>query len=77
METRPVPTTTRETSEFLTAADLRERYHCSRVWIVRHIQHHNFPKPIKFGGNTSAPRWLLSEIEQWGRERARIKGRAA
>jgi hypothetical protein len=36
-------------SEFLTAADLRERYHCSRMWIVRQIQQHHFPKPIGVG----------------------------
>jgi predicted DNA-binding transcriptional regulator AlpA len=76
METRPVRTTTRDTSEFVTAADLRERYHCSRMWIVRHIRHHNFPEPIKVGGNTSARRWPLSEVEQWEHERAQISGRA-
>ena len=33
---------------YLTAADLCERYHCSRMWITRHIQQHHFPKPVKF-----------------------------
>jgi hypothetical protein len=48
METCAVCTTAREPSEFLAAADLRERYHCSRMWIVRHIQHQNFLELIKF-----------------------------
>ena len=59
-------TSTREPSEFLTAADLRERYHCSRLLIVRHIQHHKFPKPIRFGvGVGVRRRWCCSAIEAW------------
>jgi predicted DNA-binding transcriptional regulator AlpA len=77
METRPVRTDTRETSEFLTAADLCERYHCSRMWIVRHIRHHNFPKPIKFGGETSARRWKLVDVIVWEVARAKINGSAS
>lgn len=70
-------TTTREPSEFLTAADVRERYHCSRMWIVRHIRHHDFPKPIKFGGETSARRWKLVDVIAWEVARAKINGGAS
>ena len=48
-------TTTREPSEILTVAGLCERYHCSRTSIVRHIQHHKFPEPIKFGVGVGLP----------------------
>jgi hypothetical protein len=66
METRAVCTTTREPFEFLTAADLRERYHCSRIWIVRHIQHHKFPEPIKFvAGAGISSMWLERQIQKY------------
>jgi len=51
---------------YLTAADLCERYHCSRMWITRHIKQHHFPKPITFDGRVGCVRrWSRSEVEQW------------
>jgi predicted DNA-binding transcriptional regulator AlpA len=62
---------------YFTHADLSERYHCSRVWIVRHIRRHNFPKPIKFGGETSARRWKLVDVLAWEAGHAKINGGAS
>jgi predicted DNA-binding transcriptional regulator AlpA len=55
-----------EPSEFLTAADLCQRYRCSRMWITRHIKQYHFPKPIKFGGRVgSVRRWRRADVERW------------
>jgi predicted DNA-binding transcriptional regulator AlpA len=52
-------------SVYLTAADLCERYHCSRMTDA------NFPKPTKFGGSkTATRRWAIAAIEAWEAERA-------
>jgi predicted DNA-binding transcriptional regulator AlpA len=57
---------------FLTSGQVRERYSCSDMWIYRHMAAHGFPKPVKFGGPTSARHWLLSEVEEWERQRAKL-----
>jgi predicted DNA-binding transcriptional regulator AlpA len=44
------------------------------MWLWRYMRAHGFPKPVKFGGPTSARRWLLSEIEHWERQRAKQTG---
>jgi hypothetical protein len=36
------------------------------------MRDHGFPKPVRFGGKTSARHWLLTDIEQWERERAKL-----
>jgi predicted DNA-binding transcriptional regulator AlpA len=52
--------------KYLTAADLRVRFHCSLMWITRHIAGHDFPKPIKFGNGVGVRRlWLRTEVETW------------
>jgi predicted DNA-binding transcriptional regulator AlpA len=61
-------------ARFLTSGQIRERYNCSDMSIYRHMAAHGFPKPVKFGGPTSARRWRLSEIEEWERERAKLAG---
>jgi len=57
-------------ARYLTIGQVRERFGVSDMWVWRYMRRHDFPKPIQFGGQTSARHWLLSEIEQWERERA-------
>jgi predicted DNA-binding transcriptional regulator AlpA len=54
-------------SEFLTAADLCEQYHRSRMRITLHIKQHHFPRPIKFGGHVGYVRWPTI-VERWANE---------
>ena len=54
-------------SEFLTAADLCEQYHRSRMRITQHIKQHHFPRPIKFGGRVGYVRWSAI-VERWANE---------
>lgn len=58
-------------ARYVTAGQLRERYGVSDVWLWRHMHQHGFPKPVKFGGPTSARHWVLSDIETWEREHAK------
>ncbi len=44
----------------LTAADLRERYRCSRMWITRRIKQSNFPGPV----TAAKPTPIISEAEE-------------
>ena len=56
----------------LTAADLRERYRCSRMWITRRIKQSNFPRPVKLGGSVgSRRRRKLADVEAWEAEQHR------
>jgi predicted DNA-binding transcriptional regulator AlpA len=57
-------------TRYLTIGQVRERFGVSDMWVWRHMRDHGFPKPIQFGGKTSARHWLLSDIEQWERDRA-------
>lgn len=59
---------------YLTIGQLCERYSCSRMWIERRLKAGvlPFPKPLKFGGATSARRWRLSEVEAWEVARAKL-----
>jgi predicted DNA-binding transcriptional regulator AlpA len=57
-------------TRYLTIGQVRERFGVSDMWVWRHMRDHGFPKPIQFGGKTSARHWLLSDIENWERERA-------
>jgi predicted DNA-binding transcriptional regulator AlpA len=41
-------------TRYLTSGQIRERFGVSDMWIFRHIRDHNFPKPIKLGGPSSA-----------------------
>jgi predicted DNA-binding transcriptional regulator AlpA len=62
-------------TEYLTAGQIKRRYgDVSDMWIWRYMKRHGFPKPVKFGGPTSARHWRLCEIEQWERERAKQIG---
>jgi predicted DNA-binding transcriptional regulator AlpA len=56
-------------ARYLSAAQIRERFGVSAMWLIRYMREHGFPKPIKFGGPTSARHWLISDVEQWERER--------
>jgi len=58
-------------ARFLTIGQVRERYGVSDMWVWRHMRDHNFPKPIRFGGPTSARHWLIADIEHWERERSK------
>jgi hypothetical protein len=44
--------------QYVTIGQLCERYSCSRMWIERRLKAGvlPFPKPLKFGGATSARR---------------------
>lgn len=52
---------------FLTAGQIRERYHVSDMWIYRKLKE-GFPQPIRFGGAKCARRWRLADIEAWEAE---------
>jgi predicted DNA-binding transcriptional regulator AlpA len=58
-------------TRYLTIGQVRERFGVSDMWVYRHMRTHGFPKPVQFGGKTSARHWLLSDIENWERERAK------
>jgi predicted DNA-binding transcriptional regulator AlpA len=58
-------------ARYLTAGQVRERFGVSDMWIYRHIKQHDIPKPVRFGGPTSARHWLRSDIEDWELERIR------
>jgi predicted DNA-binding transcriptional regulator AlpA len=55
---------------YLTIGQVRERFGVSDMWVYRYMRDHGFPKPVRFGGKTSARHWLLSDIEQWERDRS-------
>jgi predicted DNA-binding transcriptional regulator AlpA len=57
-------------ARYLTAGQIRERFGVSDMWIWRYMRSHDFPRPVRFGGPTSARHWLLIEIELWERDRA-------
>ncbi len=57
-------------SVYLTAADLRERYKCSRMLVYRQIKQHHFPKPVKFGNGSGVHRrWLAANVQAYEEER--------
>jgi len=47
------------------------------MWIERRLKDANFPKPIQFGGKTSARRWKLADVLAWEVERAKVNGGAS
>ena len=59
-------------TRYLTIGQVRERFGVSDMWVWRYMRKHGFPKPIQFGGPTSARHWRLSEIEEWERERIKL-----
>jgi predicted DNA-binding transcriptional regulator AlpA len=63
-----------EDSRYLTIGQVRERFAVSDMWVWRYMRRHGFPKPVKFGGPTSARHWLISDIEHWERHRAKTGG---
>ena len=62
-------------ARYLTIGQVRERFGVSDMWVWRHMRHHGFPRPVQFGGPTSARHWLITDIEQWERERAKRSAR--
>jgi predicted DNA-binding transcriptional regulator AlpA len=58
-------------ARYLTAGQVRERFGVSDMWIFRHSRDHGFPRPVQFGGPTSARHWLIADIENWEHERAK------
>lgn len=59
-------------TRYLTIGQVRERFGVSDMWVWRYMRQHGFPKPVQFGGPTSARHWLLSDIESWERERSDV-----
>lgn len=56
-----------ETSEYLTAAQVRTRFaNASRMWIFRRMRDDGFPQPVHFGGRLRY--WRASDIEAWERQ---------
>lgn len=55
---------------YLTIGQVRERFGVSDMWVWRHMRTHGFPRPIQFGGPTSARHWRLTDIEQWEHSKA-------
>jgi predicted DNA-binding transcriptional regulator AlpA len=58
-------------ARYLTIGQVRERFSVSDMWVWRYMRQHGFPQPVQFGGPTSARHWLLADIENWERERAK------
>jgi predicted DNA-binding transcriptional regulator AlpA len=57
--------------QYLTIGQVKRRFgDVSDMWIWRYTRRHGFPKPVRFGGPTSARHWKLSDIETWERARA-------
>lgn len=56
----------------LTIGQVREQYGVSDMWVWRYMRQHGFPKPVQFGGPTSARHWLISDVERWERERTLV-----
>jgi predicted DNA-binding transcriptional regulator AlpA len=61
-------------TRYLTIGQVRERFGVSDMWVWRHMRAHGFPRPVQFGGPTSARHWLITDIETWERERAKRTG---
>jgi predicted DNA-binding transcriptional regulator AlpA len=59
-------------ARYLTIGQVRERFGVSDMWVWRYTRDHGFPRPVQIGGPTSARHWLLTDIEQWQRERASV-----
>ena len=57
-------------ARYLTIGQLRERFCVPDMWVWRHMRDYGFPKPVQFGGPTSARHWLLTDIEHWERSKA-------
>jgi len=66
-------------ARYVTIGQVCERFQCSRMWIERKLKDDRlpFPKAIKFGGPTSARRWLLSDVLEWELARAKLNGECA
>jgi predicted DNA-binding transcriptional regulator AlpA len=57
---------------YLTIGQVKRRYGgVSDMWVWRYMRQHGFPKPVQFGGPTSARHWLVADLEQWERERSK------
>ena len=56
-------------TRYLTIGQVRERFGVSDMWVWRYMRDHGFPRPVQFGGPTSARHWKIGEIEEWERER--------
>jgi predicted DNA-binding transcriptional regulator AlpA len=54
---------------YLTIGQVKRRYGgVSDMWVHRRLRE-GFPKPVRFGGPTSARHWLITDLEQWEHER--------
>jgi predicted DNA-binding transcriptional regulator AlpA len=59
-------------ARYLTAGQVRVRFGgVSDMWIWRHMRDHGFPRPVRFGGPTSARHLLISDVVEW--EQQQIK----
>jgi len=57
---------------YLTIGQIKRRYGgVSDMWVWRYMREHGFPRPVQFGGPTSARHWLLADLEKWERERSK------
>jgi predicted DNA-binding transcriptional regulator AlpA len=61
-------------ARYVAISQLCERFQCSRIWIERRLRDNDFPRPVQFGGKTSARRWVLSQAVALKRSRARVNG---
>jgi predicted DNA-binding transcriptional regulator AlpA len=64
-------------SGYMLIGDMCEHFRCSRMWITRRLADPilPFPKPIQFGGPTSARRWRTADVIAWEIERAKFNER--
>jgi predicted DNA-binding transcriptional regulator AlpA len=58
---------------YMLIGEVCERFRCSRMWVTRRLADPilPFPKPIKFGGPTSARRWRRADVLAWEVARAK------
>jgi predicted DNA-binding transcriptional regulator AlpA len=63
----------------MTIGEVCERFRLSRSWIERKSRNDvlTSPKPLQFGGKTSARRWRRADVIAWEAERAKINGSAS
>jgi predicted DNA-binding transcriptional regulator AlpA len=71
LSTRPHYVVQSSDPKYLSAGEIKERFGVSDMWLWRHMRDHGFPRPIQFGGPTSARHWLIADIERWERERSK------
>ncbi len=56
-------------ARYWTIGQVRQHFGVSAEWVRRHQKEHGFPKPVRFGGPSSARHWRVADVEAWERAR--------